>query len=319
MNLLLVGGVFNGEGGRSSGYFGKLAESIACQLPGIECTIVNGGYIDGLVGFVDMGCPTHIIWMCDVPNTYDKVLPSIMKKNPGVVLIQSKSNIGKRYRDEELYGRMYHSGAEMLVEFDQRCGKVYACVRTCTGAVVSGWTDRIDYIASVLVGEINRLDALVMPLEVMPGEIPMWDHVGAFGIERVHDVHTGVDLYCAEGTAVYAMEDSYYVSSPYFTGERVGTPWWEDTDALMLAGASGVLLYGEIQFVALPSMHIPIRAGQLIGHVKRVLKNDKGRPMSMLHMERYVHGTRGHVHVWPLGAERDPSLLDVTSLLRGKG
>lgn len=316
MNVLLVGGVFDALGGRPSGYFGKLAASIAGYLPNVEWEVFNGGHVDDLAYLVDSTSATHIVWMCDVPNEYGKVLSNIIKSNPGVVLIQSKNNIGKRYSKDQLVGRMHVSGAEMLVEFDRIGSSVYGRIHTCTGFVVCGWTDRVDLIASMLVGEINRIDAMSMPLEEMP-YVPYHGDVGAFGVDRKYDVHTGVDLYCEEGTAVYAMEDSYMVSVPYFTGERAGSPWWEDTYAVMLAGKSGVLLYGEIEVVAGVSRS-GVCAGQLLGYVKRVLKKDKGRPMSMLHMERYVQGTEVHVRSWELGVVQPKQLLDVTSLLRGK-
>ena len=116
--------------------------------------------------------------------------------------------------------------------------------------------------------------------------VPLPPHVGAFGVKRKHHIHEGIDLYCPDNTPVLAIEGGRVVAVDHFTGEEVNSPWWEDTKYLVIKGKSGYLLYGEIS---------PIRKvgdlvvqGQHIGNVKRVLKKDKGRPMSMLHLEWYT-------------------------------
>jgi len=143
--------------------------------------------------------------------------------------------------------------------------------------------------------------------------LPVPPHPGSFGAVRRHDVHTGVDLYCPEGTPVYAIESGLVVAIEDFTGPKAGSPWWLDTRAVLIEGASGVLLYGEVQ----PEVTLGERVtkGTRLAVVARVLRNDKGLPTSMLHFEQYVAGTRASV-VWGLGSERPPQLLDPTPLLR---
>jgi hypothetical protein len=153
-------------------------------------------------------------------------------------------------------------------------------------------------------------------------ELPLPPHVGAFGTVRRHHVHEGVDLYALNGEPVYAVEDAVVVNIVQFTGEGVHTPWWHDTWAVMAEGAAGVVCYGEI--VPLPSLVTGERlvAGQMVGHVKTVLKKDKGRPMSMLHLELYQHGTIEPISVEqhienpgvPVKIEETP-LLDPTAFL----
>jgi len=150
------------------------------------------------------------------------------------------------------------------------------------------------------------------------------DHVGSFGAERRHDVHKGVDLYCPVGTPVYAVEDGAIVHIRPFTGVDAGCPWWEDTWAISVAGNTGIVVYGEIVPAA---MRIPtklagnlwsggwsaptIKAGDLIGHVKRVLKKDKGRPTSMLHLTLHAHGVLSN-GTWEKGEEQPEGLIDPT-------
>ena len=133
---------------------------------------------------------------------------------------------------------------------------------------------------------------------------------GAFAAVRTHDTHTGVDLYCDVGQTVTAVEDGQVVAVTQFTG-GAESPWWNDTWAVMVEGASGVVTYGEI--TPLVQEGVVVRAGDPVGTVLRVLKKDKGRPTSMLHLELYTHGTRAHP--WWRGDTQPPELLDPTDAL----
>lgn len=142
--------------------------------------------------------------------------------------------------------------------------------------------------------------------------LPIGAHPGAYGVKRKHHFHEGIDLYCPEGTPVYAVEDGDVVSVMPFTGARVGMDWWEDTDAVLIEGASGVVVYGEL--VPAVTAGMKVGAGDLIGHVKRVLKIDKGRPMSMLHLELHTHGAR-QAPEWPVKGNKPETLRDPTEFL----
>jgi hypothetical protein len=56
-----------------------------------------------------------------------------------------------------------------------------------------------------------------------------------------------VHLYVADGTPVIAIEAGYVVKLGLFTGATVGTPWWNETWAVLIEGAHGGICYGEIQ------------------------------------------------------------------------
>lgn len=115
--------------------------------------------------------------------------------------------------------------------------------------------------------------------------LPINNHVGAFGIKRTHDTHTGVDLYVKEGAEIVAVEKGIVIDVFQFTGTAVNSAWWNDTQAVTIKGPSGIVLYGEIS----PSVIVGqvVAPGELIGKAIPVLKKDKGRPMCMLHMELY--------------------------------
>ena len=142
--------------------------------------------------------------------------------------------------------------------------------------------------------------------------LPLGDHPGAFGVKRKHHIHEGVDLYCPEGSVVQAVEEGVVVAVIPFTGTIASppSPWWHDTWAVLVEGPSGVVVYGEIASRVM--VGDPIVPGWSMGYVKQVLKEDKGRPMSMLHLELHKPGTRD-AYEWI--DKRPESLLDPTPFL----
>lgn len=151
----------------------------------------------------------------------------------------------------------------------------------------------------------------------------------AFGALRKHDVHTGVDIYKPVGEAVYALKDSVFVNCEIFTGEEVGFPWWHTTWSVTLKDETGYTIYGEIK----PSLEMDlareqgmenivsrIPKGTFLGTVIQVLKKDKGKPMSMLHLERYGLGALTnkvtaviqsvYAGPWELDGQKPQGILD---------
>ncbi len=156
----------------------------------------------------------------------------------------------------------------------------------------------------------------MFPLSNYKYSIPQGDDLGAFAVGRKHDVHTGVDLYCEQYDKVYAIEDGVIIAIAPFTGKLAGYPWWNDTLAIVVHGASGYVNYGELY----PNVELRegdrIREGTELGFVMPVLMKDKGKvpSTSMLHMELYS-SFNGEFAEWLLGEEKPPYLEDPTPLL----
>jgi hypothetical protein len=146
-------------------------------------------------------------------------------------------------------------------------------------------------------------------------EIPLLPHPGAFGKQRKHHQHEGVDLYCVEFSEVIAIEDGLIKDIFPFTGTMVGTPWWNDTWGILIEGELGVFNYGEL----VPASHLKtgqrIKAGEVLGTIRQVLVKDKNRPMSMLHLEMYVHGTDKAITSWDNNEHKPEQLCNPTELL----
>jgi len=109
----------------------------------------------------------------------------------------------------------------------------------------------------------------------------------------------------------------------WFTGSNVSTlegeptSWWNDTMAIFVEGDSGTVLYGEVDSKGINvSVGDRVSQGQRLGQISTpVLKNNKGRPMVMLHLELMVKGSREALWWMDLN-EKPPALLDPTPFLR---
>ncbi len=147
--------------------------------------------------------------------------------------------------------------------------------------------------------------------------IPSQDQAGGFGFKRTFYYHPGVDLYCLSGQAIVAIEPGVVVNIETFTGALADppSPWWNETQAILIEGASGALGYCEIVVMPYFKVGDEVEAGDLLGFVVPVLKKDKGNGTTMLHFEQYVSGSKGHV-TWNIGEEKPASLLDPTELLK---
>lgn len=146
-------------------------------------------------------------------------------------------------------------------------------------------------------------------------EIPINPHPGSFGKKRKNHVHEGIDLYCEKGDLVYNIEDGTVIKIKSFTGEENNSPWWNNTWCVLIEGKTGVFNYGEI----IPEKNIKeglnIKEGQIIGTIETVLKKNKGRPMNMLHLELYNHGTKDSIEEWGLEEAKPVHLLDPTHII----
>jgi 3-polyprenyl-4-hydroxybenzoate decarboxylase len=162
--------------------------------------------------------------------------------------------------------------------------KQLACGLTGKGAMAD-----IDEIVSYLIEPVWHFP-------VRPCIIPTLPHPGAFKFQRNHGgKHTGIDLYCEDSEEVYAVEDGTVVGIEHFTGEWDNTPWWNNTDCILVEGCSGVVCYGEIKTSL--SIGDKVLRGQHIANVVRVIKDKlhpeiEGWKPNMLHLEWYKHKIR---------------------------
>ena len=146
--------------------------------------------------------------------------------------------------------------------------------------------------------------------------LPLAPHPGAFGVQRKFHTHEGVDLYVPEGTVVFAVETGKVVAVKPFTGPHAGPTLahWLDTWAVFVEGPSGVVVYGEIKPVC--EVGAQVEAGMPVGSVIPVLRKDKGRPRTMLHIELRKAGNTADIE-WLDNTRHPDGLLDPTPHLQG--
>lgn len=164
-----------------------------------------------------------------------------------------------------------------------------------------------------ILGQLVHGKTLYWPLVNVAPIFP--DAPGQFGAVRQYDIHTGMDLYCEVGTQVCAVEWGRVIKVEPFTGPSANppTPWWNDTQAVLISGPNGILVYGEVQ------AHVQegqtVQGGDVIGVVGTpVLKTYKGRPMTMLHFEQMLRGSTATLE-WKLGEPQPDVLIDPTHLI----
>jgi phosphopantothenoylcysteine decarboxylase len=197
--------------------------------------------------------------------------------------------------------------------------KVLACGDEGMGALAD-----ISTIVGWAAGEVYECpyDKWWFPLDYATG-VPVNPHPGAFGYDRKGHRHTGIDLYTKDGEAVCAVEPGKVVCIEHFTGEWDNSPWWNNTDCVLVEGKSGVICYGEVTPHENLKVGDFVRLGAHIANVKRVIKEGREHPEitghmpSMLHMELYPAGTM-HPSSGFSDLLRDPTpfLLDSYSQFR---
>lgn len=146
-------------------------------------------------------------------------------------------------------------------------------------------------------------------------EIPVGNHPGSFGFVRKNHIHEGIDLYAENLDSVFSVEDGVILGIFPFTGVIANSPWWEDTWCIFVKHSDFILNYGEV----LPNPNIEVgnkvKEGDILGNIKTVLKSDKGRPMSMLHLEMYSLEAKEPIKEWSLNTLKPQQLLDPTKFL----
>jgi hypothetical protein len=154
------------------------------------------------------------------------------------------------------------------------------------------------------------------PLKNKSPSIPSEGSVGDFAFRRSFYHHPGIDIYCDFGQEVQAIEDGVVVHIENFTGPNAvpTSPWWNETHSILIEGASGAIGYCELKPLPHIQIGMKIKEGDIIATIVPVLKRDKGNGTTMLHLEQYTPGTKGHV-TWVLDEEKPKELLNPRKLL----
>jgi hypothetical protein len=100
----IVGGTFDEKGGKPSSVVAAMAKYLNADH------LLNGGTLKDLNDYdllkLLVRSPQVLIWMPNVSNDEEKILPSIKTCNPKLLLISSKRVIEKDYKESDIVGRL---------------------------------------------------------------------------------------------------------------------------------------------------------------------------------------------------------------------
>ncbi len=115
----IIGGNFDDEGGRPSGFVSLLQAALEEAYPQDHWTILsNGGSYDSLAGIIEaciQGYDT-VIWMPNIPNDKPKLVSRIKELHPWITLVTSKRNDHEKYSLMEVISRALSTRSNLLIE-----------------------------------------------------------------------------------------------------------------------------------------------------------------------------------------------------------
>lgn len=124
MRLLFVGGTFDDNGGKPSGYARHLSDALSTHYakPNDFVTINGGTWKDIEDRFAfrsddDLQHFDVIFWLANIPNDKPKLVEKIKQRNPHAILITSKRNMEDKYTIYYLTARMLQLHSNLMLEF----------------------------------------------------------------------------------------------------------------------------------------------------------------------------------------------------------
>lgn len=170
MNIIIIGGNFNDQGGKPSGLINKISDSFKDK--NINVTLHNGGYFSDLKNIMNNITEDVIFWMVNVPNDKEKIR-DIKTLYPKKYLIMSKRN-NNEYSFQELINRALSQKANLMLEFQKNeskfemrvfdpLGSVWCDYTTDINNVVTSIVDRLNYIMSISRQGTIHIDNEVTP------------------------------------------------------------------------------------------------------------------------------------------------------------
>jgi hypothetical protein len=159
LNCIIVGGKFDDDGGKPSGYIQKFYTALSAMCPNTK--LFNGGYFDMLNTTIFeqfLNGKQVIFWMPDVPNDKEKIVLKIKTNYPHAILITSKNNLEDKYNVLELISRALMTKSNLLLSFRKTVtsNNIEATIYDPLGNCYGQSTD-IEQIVTFLMNRIIKL------------------------------------------------------------------------------------------------------------------------------------------------------------------
>lgn len=266
---IIIGGTFDKNGGKTSHF-------VTCMNNILDYEVINGGTIDQLTSFNPVGYKV-VIWMPNISNDEDKILPTLKQKNPRMILVQSKRVIEKEYSERDIVGRLLKSHSLLGLMIEKRgnynfklldpLGNIYCDTGDISKAAYT-LKDRLDFLQGLKrVGSIKSNNTYP-DIKVSQDFV---DIVKKYG-EQFSKFVTAVNPYrllgnastrCAKGFPAQKINDYILVTKRNVDKETLST---EDFVVVDTGGVDKVVkYYGENK----PSVDTPIQI-KLFSHFKNI-------------------------------------------------
>ena len=123
-SISIVGGTWNGRGGKSSKVVEDLAKGVSLANKFLSVAVHNGGYYGSLSKGLEARCcvPADVmIWMPNIPNNLPK-LPNIKAAHPKTILVSSKNNIPVEYSFQDIMAHGLALKSNLVLEIRELDG-----------------------------------------------------------------------------------------------------------------------------------------------------------------------------------------------------
>lgn len=155
-DILIIGGDWNLNNGRSSSFVDKFSNSLNKISPyPIKC--LNGGNYNDLSTILgSITSSSCVIWMANVPNDLKKIR-NVKDFSPKTILINSKRNDNNEYSFQELVARSLEQKANLTLEFKKDNGIIKTRIFDPLGTVWCDFTDDLDLLSVKLLSRLSFL------------------------------------------------------------------------------------------------------------------------------------------------------------------
>lgn len=330
MRTLVVGGTFDREGGKPSKIVGLLAQSLGWD-------VLNGGRLEDIES-LDFKNYDTLLWMPNIDNSEQKIIPEIKAKNQTLLLISSKRVVEKDYTEFDVVTRLLKTKSNLGIMITQENGTYRFRLLDPLGNLFAD-TQRVPELADAInhrVSEIKSMSRIrskkagePLPLTIEDAFLGHVLRLGDVFSRHVNAINPARFLGNASTRMAFGMETRTTRCCHGFPGQRVEgkilvsrrnvdkqNMSGKDFVAVEAGRTDEVIYYGDVK----PSVDSPIQI-RLFDFYPRV--------NYIIHGHAYVEGapfTESKIpcgHVEEFGEIRslypDPTSTNFTVNLKGHG
>lgn len=157
MHILLVGGNFDDNGGRTSKIIDTIYTSLSNNSGVSLIQFFNGGYFDDIEKIISLSKYANLVlWFPNIPNTKEKIR-NVKELYPNTILISSKRNPGGKYDLPYLVNHALGLKSNLLVEFLVTDDGIKSRILDPLGVCWCDYTKDFDLMIEKLIDRASEL------------------------------------------------------------------------------------------------------------------------------------------------------------------